>query len=212
MTSSMPQLARDFRVICPDLRGVGWSDAPSEGYERDQLVADVLALLDSLAAERVHVVAHDWSALVGFILSLDHPERVRSYLCLAIPHPFIRLDPRALTVMWRLWFQVVIATPVLGPVALRAGTGRLGALPALHPARARAHRDRSISPSASDDTHRRAVRSRRSGRPRRSPRRIRGPHRRPDASRRGWRGSLPRRRAAGHCCGAGPRGVRASVT
>ena len=30
-----PPLASHYRVICPDLRGLGWSDAPARGYEKE---------------------------------------------------------------------------------------------------------------------------------------------------------------------------------
>ncbi len=39
-------LAERYRVIVPDLRGYGWSDAPRSGYEKARLAADVLALMD----------------------------------------------------------------------------------------------------------------------------------------------------------------------
>ncbi|WP_460463759.1 alpha/beta fold hydrolase [Arthrobacter pigmenti] len=32
-------------MICPDLRGSGWAEAPSRGYTREQLLADVVALI-----------------------------------------------------------------------------------------------------------------------------------------------------------------------
>lgn len=120
----IPGLARHHHVIAPDLRGAGWTDAPPAGYTRDRLLADVVALLDELGLDRVHMIAHDWGALVGFGLCLDHPDRVRSFVCLATPHPFIRFDPRLLAVLWRLWFQVVIVTPFFGPLALRSGRQR----------------------------------------------------------------------------------------
>lgn len=117
----VPGLAERYRLVCPDLRGAGWTDAPRSGYTAPQLLADVVALLDELRIDRVHLVGHDWGAVVGFRLCLSHPDRVRSYLCLATPHPFVRLDPRALSAAWRLWFQIVIAAPVLGPLLLRTG-------------------------------------------------------------------------------------------
>jgi len=120
----IPGLAEHHRVIVPDLRGAGWTDVPPTGYERDQLTADVVALLDALEVDRVHVVAHDWSALIGFFLCFDHPERVRSFMCLAIPHPYVRLDPRALPAFRHLWFQYVLAAPGLGPRLLRSGRQR----------------------------------------------------------------------------------------
>src|SRR6478735_5330910 len=62
----LPALARRYRVIAPDLRGAGWTDAPADGYNSEQLVADVVALLDALELDRVKLMAHDWGALVGF--------------------------------------------------------------------------------------------------------------------------------------------------
>jgi pimeloyl-ACP methyl ester carboxylesterase len=117
----LPALAEHYRVIAPDLRGAGWTDAPRTGYGADQLVADVVALLDVLELDRVRVIGHDWGALVGFLLCLHHPERVERFVSLAIPHPFVRFQPRLLAAFPRLWFQYAIATPVLGPALLRRG-------------------------------------------------------------------------------------------
>jgi pimeloyl-ACP methyl ester carboxylesterase len=114
-----------YRVICPDLRGAGWTDAPAEGYTSEQQRADVLALLDHLGLDRVRLVAHDWSAVVGFQLAIEHPERVRQYVSLATPHPWVRFRPAMLRGAWRLWFQPVIATPGLGPRLLAGGDQRL---------------------------------------------------------------------------------------
>ena len=120
----IPVLAENHRVIVPDLRGTGWTDAPRSGYDRDQLLADVVALLDTLEIDRVHVVAHDWGALVGFLLCFEQPERVRSFLSIAIPHPYIRFTPKAVPAFRHLWFQYVVAAPGLGPRLLRSGRQR----------------------------------------------------------------------------------------
>jgi pimeloyl-ACP methyl ester carboxylesterase len=81
-------------VVAPDLRGA-WTDAPADGYTVDQALADVLALLDALGLRRVGLVAHDFSAFVGFRLCFDHPERVAAFLCLG-PHPYLRFKPQML--------------------------------------------------------------------------------------------------------------------
>jgi pimeloyl-ACP methyl ester carboxylesterase len=117
----MPALAQRYRVIAPDLRGAGWTDAPAAGYDSEQLVADVVALLDALELDRVRIMAHDWGALVGFLLCLNHPQRVERYVSLAIPHPFVKFNPRLVTALPRLWFQYAIATPALGPMLLGKG-------------------------------------------------------------------------------------------
>ncbi len=114
----IPPLAERYHVVAPDLRGSGWTDAPAPGYTPDTLVADVLALLDQLGLERVGLVAHDFSAFVGFRLCFDHAEQIAGFVCLG-PHPYLRFEPHMLAGLPQLWFQPVVATPRLGPWALR---------------------------------------------------------------------------------------------
>jgi pimeloyl-ACP methyl ester carboxylesterase len=117
----IPRLAPHYRVICPDLRGAGWTDAPAEGYTSAQQGVDVLSLLDHLGLDRVRLVAHDWSAIVGFQLAIEHPERISQYVSLSVPHPWFRFPPAMLRSAWRLWFMPVIATPGLGARLLGRG-------------------------------------------------------------------------------------------
>jgi pimeloyl-ACP methyl ester carboxylesterase len=115
-----PRLAVDHRVICPDLRGFGWSDAPPGAYDKATLAGDVLAVLDALELDRVELIAHDWGAWIGFLLCLEHPERFEHYLALNMYTPWP--DPpsaRAIGVMARLWYQLAIATPGLGQGLIR---------------------------------------------------------------------------------------------
>jgi len=109
----IPQLANHYRVICPDMRGFGWSDAPATGYDKERLAEDVIGLLDALGLENIRLVGHDWGGWVGFLVCLRQPTRVRRYLALNTPHPFQRFDSRV-TGLWKLWYQLVIASPILG--------------------------------------------------------------------------------------------------
>ncbi|RJT85317.1 alpha/beta hydrolase [Cryobacterium melibiosiphilum] len=117
----IPALAAHYRVICPDLRGAGWTDAPPDGYTSEQLVGDVTALLDALHLQKVDILGYDWGALVGFRLCLAHPERVGRFVCLAAPHPYPDVHLRALLYVWRIWPMFAIALPGLGPWLLRRG-------------------------------------------------------------------------------------------
>jgi pimeloyl-ACP methyl ester carboxylesterase len=121
----IPGLAERYRVICPDLRGAGWTDAPPAGYSRGQLLADVVALLDALNLDRVHLVAHDWGALIGFQLCLNHPGRVQRHLSLSVPHPYSRLRPGLISTLPHAWYQLAVVLPVLGPRLLSEGRQRL---------------------------------------------------------------------------------------
>jgi pimeloyl-ACP methyl ester carboxylesterase len=121
----IPGLAEQYRVICPDLRGCGWTDAPPDGYTRDQFLADVVALLDALGLDRVRLISHDLGAIPAFSLCIDHPERVVSHVAIAVPPPFIRFHLRLIPVMRYLWFQVALAIPGLGPRLAGGGKQRL---------------------------------------------------------------------------------------
>ena len=122
----MPGLAERYRVICPDLRGFGWSEAPRTGYEKSQFAADVAALLDSLGLRDVRLIGHDWGGVAGFILCLERPDLVRQYLALNTAHPWPRLEGRRLPDMRRFWYQWAISAPLLGQALVR----QLARLPA----------------------------------------------------------------------------------
>jgi len=117
----LPRLAEHRRCVLPDLRGLGWSDAPSAGYEKEILADDVLVILDALGIGAVDLIAHDWGGWVGFLIALRAPERLRRYLALNILPPWLpwRASPRRALRLWRLWYQVVLATPWLGETVVR---------------------------------------------------------------------------------------------
>jgi len=115
----IPVLAAQHRVICPDMRGCGWSDAPPEGYEKERLAADVVGLLDALGLERAGLIGHGMGGLVGFLVALSAPERVSRYLAIGILHPWLHVDPRVAAGLWRSWYQPLVAAPAAGPWAVR---------------------------------------------------------------------------------------------
>ncbi len=111
----LPLLAGKRRVICPDLRGFGWSDAPPGGYEKRALAEDMVALLRALELERVDLIGHDWGGWIGYQLCLHNPELIRHYLALNIVTPWSEPPTLAgVLSLWKLIYQVVIATPLLG--------------------------------------------------------------------------------------------------
>ncbi len=114
-----PALADGHRVICPDLRGHGWSGWPADGdFRKARLAEDAVALLDRLGVDSAHVVGHDWGAWTGMLLGLQHAERVRSLLAVSIVHPW-QPTGRAARNGWRVAYQVPLATPVVGERLLR---------------------------------------------------------------------------------------------
>jgi pimeloyl-ACP methyl ester carboxylesterase len=110
----VPLLAPHARLVMIDLRGFGWSDAPPGAYDKQTLADDVLAVLDALGLDRVCLMAHDWGAWSGFLACLAAPERFAAFLALGSPRPGGRPSARQLCEVWRLTYQVAIASPVLG--------------------------------------------------------------------------------------------------
>jgi 3-oxoadipate enol-lactonase len=73
----LPQLlARDFRVVRHDNRGLGESDAPPGPYSVGELAEDALAVLDAEGLERAHVVGTSLGGMIAQELAVAHPERV----------------------------------------------------------------------------------------------------------------------------------------
>lgn len=77
-----PALARDYSVVCPDLRGYGGSFKPPATpehapYAKHEMAKDLVELMAQLGHESFRVAAHDRGARVAHRLALDHPGRVR---------------------------------------------------------------------------------------------------------------------------------------
>jgi pimeloyl-ACP methyl ester carboxylesterase len=106
-------VAAGHRVIAPDLRGFGWSDAPHSGYRKDELAGDVVGLIEALDLEGVTLAGHDWGGLVAFFACLEAPSRFRGLLACSIVHPWanIPLSPKTAA---RAAYQVALAAPGLG--------------------------------------------------------------------------------------------------
>jgi len=81
-TKVAPELARDFTVIAPDLRGYGGSSKPltsddHEPYSKRAMGRDALALMRRFGFERFDLAGHDRGGRVAYRLALDHPEAIR---------------------------------------------------------------------------------------------------------------------------------------
>jgi pimeloyl-ACP methyl ester carboxylesterase len=110
----VPLLAPHARLLAPDLRGFGWSQAPRDGYEKQTMAEDLLAILDALGLERARLLAHDWGAWIGFLACLAAPQRFAGFVALSCPPPMGRPSTRQMLQVWRFGYQLVLAAPVLG--------------------------------------------------------------------------------------------------
>lgn len=129
-----PLAAAGYRLLIPDLRGFGDSDAPDaiEEYAIDVLARDVLGLLDQAGAEMGTVVGHDWGADVAWKTAWLHPERVRAVAGLSVPFaPRASAPPLGLmrehlgADFYMVWFQA----PGVAEAALERDVRRTLATP-----------------------------------------------------------------------------------
>ncbi|RXT16376.1 MULTISPECIES: alpha/beta fold hydrolase [unclassified Bosea (in: a-proteobacteria)] len=69
-------LARSFKVLRFDQRGIGASDRGSAPCTIDQLARDCLAVLDAAGIERATVLGHSTGGCIGLSLARQAPERL----------------------------------------------------------------------------------------------------------------------------------------
>lgn len=88
--------AQGHRVICPDLRGSGWTEPEERAIRRTSMLDDLVAVLDVLGADRVRLVSHDLGSVVAGQFAYAHPERVLAAVQLAVPPGFMTFSPKLL--------------------------------------------------------------------------------------------------------------------
>ena len=72
----IPPLAQHYALIAPDMRGLGDSSRPADGYDKMTVARDIAELMTRLGHDTFRVVAHDWGGPVAFALAAQFPERV----------------------------------------------------------------------------------------------------------------------------------------
>ena len=99
-----------LRIIAPDLPGYGWSGPAPHKWAKDDVAADVLALMDALGLDRVLLVGHDWGGWVAHLMVLAAPERFDGLLVLNMAHPW-QTYRTVVPHLWRfLAYQPLMAT------------------------------------------------------------------------------------------------------
>ena len=107
--NQVPALVKGgFRTIVPDMRGRGRSSKPEavSEYRLSSMVADVTGILDELGIERAHVVGHDWSAAVAWLLAALAPERVECLVAISVGAPGAGAGP-TLEELQKGWYRLL---------------------------------------------------------------------------------------------------------
>ena len=64
----LPELSKHFTVIAPDLRGVGESGKPVNGYDKKTMANDIHELVKKLGYKNINIAGHD----IGLTVSYTH--------------------------------------------------------------------------------------------------------------------------------------------
>jgi haloacetate dehalogenase len=132
-----PPLARDYTVVCPDLRGYGDSSKPKgipghANYSKRAMALDMVEAMEALGFLKFHVVGHDRGGRVGHRMARDHGRRVQTLTVLDIS-PTLKMyqsTDMSFARAYYHWFFLIQKEPL--PERLLAGhvpwyiLGRLG--------------------------------------------------------------------------------------
>jgi len=86
--SWVPYLARFYKVVRPDLRGLGGSQVPEDlesGLNPEAYIEDLLAIIDALGGRPVHYCGESLGGILGMVLAALHPQRLRTLSLVAAP-------------------------------------------------------------------------------------------------------------------------------
>jgi pimeloyl-ACP methyl ester carboxylesterase len=82
-------LVKDHAVIVPDLRGMGLSSHPEDGYRKTAQARDLAGILDQLGVKDVVLVTHDIGNMVGYAFAAQYPSRTTRWVVMDAPLPGI---------------------------------------------------------------------------------------------------------------------------
>jgi len=83
----MPELAAHFHVLAVDIRGMGGSSKPQDGYDKKTMARDIHALILQLGFRKVNIAGHDIGAMVGFAFAANYPDSIQKLALMEVVHP-----------------------------------------------------------------------------------------------------------------------------
>jgi pimeloyl-ACP methyl ester carboxylesterase len=106
--------AQGWRAVAPDLRGYGQSSRPAgkAAYHIDHLVDDVVGLFEALKPRRKLLVAHDWGAVIAWVVAMRRAVDLDGLIIMNVPHPTVFRDlirhyrPQQLKSWYVAFFQI----------------------------------------------------------------------------------------------------------
>lgn len=84
----VPYLSRHFRIVRPDIRGLGASGRNFDldsGMTVENFVDDLVAIINEVDDRPVHYCGESLGGMIGVALSVTHPEKLRTLSLIAAP-------------------------------------------------------------------------------------------------------------------------------
>lgn len=84
----VPYLSRFYRVVRPDLRGLGRSPVdfdPAKGLSIEAYLDDLFAILDEIGTDAAHFCGESFGGILGMIAAATQPERIRTLSLVSAP-------------------------------------------------------------------------------------------------------------------------------
>lgn len=108
-------LSRRYRVICPDIRGLGWSEGSRSGYTFERLAQDLIELMDQLQLPRAHLAGRDWGLVAGYRACLNRPDRFDRFVAMAGVHPWTAagFGPAVFLRPWHIYLLALLGNSSL---------------------------------------------------------------------------------------------------
>lgn len=74
--STISALSNKYRVVAPDLRGLGLSERTQNGYDKKTIATDIKALIKYLGEKKAVIIGHDMGGKTAYIMAHLYPQSV----------------------------------------------------------------------------------------------------------------------------------------
>ncbi|MDO3644372.1 alpha/beta fold hydrolase [Mucilaginibacter sp. L3T2-6] len=116
----MPELAKHFTLVVPDMRGVGESGKPAGGYDKKNMAVDMHELMKKLGYKQINLAGHDIGLMVAYAYAAQFPSEVKKLALMDALLPGI--EPVWSQVKAQAWWFGFFAQPHSGELV----SGKVG--------------------------------------------------------------------------------------
>jgi pimeloyl-ACP methyl ester carboxylesterase len=82
-----PALSKKYRVILVDIRGMGSSEKPKDGYDKKTMAKDIYELMQQLGLQKINILGHDIGGMVAMSFAFNYPEATEKLIVMDGAHP-----------------------------------------------------------------------------------------------------------------------------